>query len=120
MEGLGYDTRGPLIEKLKSLLNDAQTKYEGFLDTLSLFKEGKVNEREFFISMGEFLKIFSSITFLTVKVILELDKSIPKGLETQKPLIQELKKEEYKCKYCGAPAKETAKFCTKCGNKLKE
>ncbi|MEM4237796.1 MAG: zinc ribbon domain-containing protein [Candidatus Nitrosocaldaceae archaeon] len=113
MEDLGYNTKGPLIEKLKNLLNDVQSKYEEFLDALTLFEQGKLDEREFFIKMGEFVKIFTALGFLSIKVILELDKSISKQVETKPQIIIQ----ELHCKYCNAKLPPTAKFCTKCGKK---
>ncbi|GIU72730.1 MAG: hypothetical protein KatS3mg003_2209 [Candidatus Nitrosocaldaceae archaeon] len=130
MENLGYNTRGPLIEKLKSLLNDVQGKYEAFLDAQALFEQGKLDEREFFARMGEFVKLFASLGFLTVKVMLELDKAIGKEEKVEegtkpmpipdyetftKPRVEQ--KEERRCKSCNAKIPETAKFCTKCGAK---
>lgn len=113
MEDLGYNTRGPLIEKLKSLLNDVQARYEDFLDAQSEFEQGKLDEREFFARMGEFVKLFASLGFLSIKVILELDKSIPKDITETQPQ----KPKDTICKYCGAKLQPTAKFCTKCGKK---
>lgn len=123
---LGYNTRGPLIDKLKSLLNEVQSKYEAFLDAHELYKQGRLDEKEYFARMGEFVKLFSSLGFLSIKVILELDKAIAKEPLKQegtmpKPMqdYQMVKKEEEgrRCKYCNAKIPETAKFCTKCGKK---
>ncbi len=123
MENLGYNTRGPLIEKLKGLLSDVQSKYESFLDAQTLFEQGRLNEREFFMQMGEFVKIFASLTFLLTKVVIELDKSIP----SEKKVVEGIKpmptyqptnvREERRCIYCNSKIPETAKFCIKCGKK---
>ncbi len=126
MENLGYNTRGPLVEKLKSLLNDIQSKYEAFLDAQALFEQGKLDEREFFARMGEFVKLFAALGFLSIKVIVELDKAIGKeekeGEGTKpKPIEHEFitkpKHEERRCKECNAKIPESAKFCTKCGTR---
>ncbi|MEM0030393.1 MAG: zinc ribbon domain-containing protein [Candidatus Nitrosocaldus sp.] len=81
MGQLGYNTRGPLVDKLKNLLNDVQGSYEAFLDAHTLYQEGRIDERAYFTRMGDFLRQFSSLGFLMVKVILELDASI--GREKQ-------------------------------------
>lgn len=87
MGQLGYNTRGPLVDKLKNLLNDVQSSYEAFLDAHTLYQEGKMDERAYFVRMGDFLRQFSSLGFLMVKVILELDASI--GRERQQQQQQE-------------------------------
>ncbi len=127
MENLGYNTRGPLIGKLKSLLNDIQSKYEAFLDAEALFEQGKLDEREFFARMGEFVKLFASLGFLSIKVIIELNKAIGKEEKEEegtkpKPIQHEfitkpVEKDERRCKKCNAKIPEQAKFCTKCGMK---
>jgi len=83
MGQLGYNTRGPLVDKLKNLLNDVQSSYEAFLDAHTLYQEGKMDERAYFIRMGDFLRQFSSLGFLMVKVILELDASIGREKQQQ-------------------------------------
>ncbi len=83
MGQLGYNTRGPLVDKLKNLLNDVQGSYEAFLDAHTLYQEGRIDERAYFVKMGDFLRQFSSLGFLMVKVILELDASIERGDKRQ-------------------------------------
>ncbi|MFN4337203.1 MAG: hypothetical protein ACK4FV_06455 [Candidatus Nitrosocaldus sp.] len=83
MGQLGYNTRGPLVDKLKNLLNDVQGSYEAFLDAYTLYQEGRIDERTYFVKMGDFLRQFSSLGFLMVKVILELDASIERGDKRQ-------------------------------------
>ncbi len=83
MGQLGYNTRGPLVDKLKNLLNDVQSSYEAFLDAHTLYQEGKMDERAYFVRMGDFLRQFSSLGFLMVKVILELDASIGRERQQQ-------------------------------------
>ncbi len=119
MEGLGYNTRGPLVEKLKNLLNEVQSNYESFLDAQRLFNEGEINEREFFQRMGEFVKIYASLGFLTVKVIIELDKAIVKErIEVAKEeSVQTKDILERRCSKCNAKVPEKAKFCIRCGAK---
>jgi hypothetical protein len=137
MGELGYGTRGPLVGKLKELLADIQTTYESFLDAQTLYQQGKLGEREFFAKSGEFLKALSSLTFLNVKVILELDAAIAKEDTSRKPgtfttpspaftpdMMSKVSTPMYKavettdvkyCIQCNAKIPKGAKFCTKCG-----
>lgn len=133
MGELGYGTRGPLVSKLKQLTSDIQSIYEAFLDAQTLYQQGKIGEKEFFSKMGDFVKSFASLGFLTVKVILELDAAI--GKEARKPeevtrpapsiSPEELQVREPRpkvevtvgkfCALCGARIPMGAKFCTSCG-----
>ena len=136
MGELGYGTRGPLVGKLKELLADIQMIYESFLDAQTLYQQGKLGEREFFAKSGEFLKALASLTFLNVKVILELDAAIGKADTSRKPgtfttpsptspdMMSKASTPMYKpvesadakfCMQCNAKIPKGAKFCTKCG-----
>lgn len=75
----GVDALGALTEKLRQLVNDTQEKYETFLDDTQLFKQGKINEKEFFAKIGEYLITFSALNFLAIRVILELKSAADKG-----------------------------------------
>jgi hypothetical protein len=75
----GVDTLGLLIEKLKQLVNDTQDNYESFFDSTQLFKQGKMENNEYFSRMGEFLVSSSALNFLACRVILELKTALDKG-----------------------------------------
>ncbi|MGI0002188.1 MAG: hypothetical protein ACRD42_03805 [Nitrososphaeraceae archaeon] len=75
----GVDALGALTEKLRQLVNDTQEKYESFIDDTQLFKQGKINEKEFFAKIGEYLVAFSALNFLAIRVILELRSAAEKG-----------------------------------------
>jgi|SRR5215203_2795157 hypothetical protein len=75
----GVDALGALTEKLRQLVNDTQEKYESFIDDTQLFKQGKINERDFFAKIGEYLIAFSALNFLAIRVILELRSAAEKG-----------------------------------------
>ena len=75
----GVDALGALTEKLRQLVNDTQEKYETFLDDTQLFKQGKINEKEFFAKIGEYMITFSALNFLAIRVILELKSAADKG-----------------------------------------
>jgi ribosomal protein L40E len=81
----GVDTLGGLTEKLKQLVNDNQSLYESFLDATQLYKQGKIGEREFFGRIGEFLVASSALSFLSVRVILELKGALDKGTTVKTP-----------------------------------
>ena len=70
------DTLNLLFDKLQSLLNDSQGYYESFLDANTLYKQGKLPEKEFFEKLGDYVVAYSALEFLAVKVIFELKKSL--------------------------------------------
>lgn len=137
MGELGYGTRGPLVGKLKELLADIQNIYESFLDAQTLYQQGKLGEREFFAKSGEFVRALASLSFLNVKVILELDAAIAKEDTSRKPgtfttpsptftpdMMGGASTPMYKpaestdakfCIQCNAKIPKGARFCTKCG-----
>lgn len=75
----GVDTLGALIEKLKQLVNETQNNYESFFDATQLFKQGKMNDKEYFSMMGEYLVSSSALNFLSCRVILEIKSTLDKG-----------------------------------------
>jgi ribosomal protein L40E len=75
----GVDALGALTEKLRQVVNDTQEKYESFIDDTQLFKQGKINEKEFFAKIGDYLVTFSALNFLAIRVILELRSAAEKG-----------------------------------------
>jgi hypothetical protein len=75
----GVDALGGLTEKLRQLDSDTQEKYESFIDDTQLFKQGKIDEKEFFAKIGEYLVAFSALNFLAIRVILELKSAVEKG-----------------------------------------
>ena len=70
------DTLNLLFDKLQSLLNDSQGYYESFLDANTLYKQGKLSEKDFFEKLGDYVVAYSALEFLAVKVIFELKKSL--------------------------------------------
>ncbi|MFL6524921.1 MAG: zinc ribbon domain-containing protein [Nitrososphaera sp.] len=81
----GVDTLGGLIEKLKQLINDTQNLYESFIDANQLYKQGKMGDKEFFIKIGEYLVSTSALSFLAVRVILEIKNAMEKGTAIKSP-----------------------------------
>jgi ribosomal protein L40E len=69
-----------LTEKLKRLIDDIQNQYESFIDSNQLYKEGKVNERDFFSSIGDYLLATSTMNFLAIQVIFEMKSAIEKDI----------------------------------------
>lgn len=81
----GVDTLGGLTEKLKQLINDTQNLYETFIDANQLYKQGRINEREFFAKIGEYMVAMSALNFLAVRVILEMKGAMDKGTSIKSP-----------------------------------
>jgi ribosomal protein L40E len=81
----GVDTLGTLTEKLKQLINDTQDRYESFIDSTQLYKQGKVNEKEYFSKIGEYLVATSAMNFLAIRVILEIKSTMEKGSSLKNP-----------------------------------
>jgi hypothetical protein len=81
----GVDTLGGLTEKLKQLVNDTQNLYESFIDANQLYKQGKMNDKEFFAKIGEYLVATSAMNFLAVRVILEMKTAMEKGTSIKSP-----------------------------------
>ena len=81
----GVDTLGALTEKLKQLINDTQDRYESFIDSTQLYKQAKVNEKEYFSKIGEYLVATSAMNFLAIRVILEMKSTMEKGSSLKNP-----------------------------------
>src|SRR5207245_9831500 len=72
------DTLNLLFDKLSNILNDTQGYYESFLDANTMYKQGKLSDKEFFEKLGDYVVAYSALEFLSVKVISELKKSLDK------------------------------------------
>jgi hypothetical protein len=75
----GVDTFGGLMEKLKQLVTETQDQYESFYDDTQLFKQGKIDSKEYFSKIGEFLVSSSALNFLACRIILEIKTVLDKG-----------------------------------------
>jgi hypothetical protein len=72
------DTLSVLTEKLKKTINEIQDRYESFIDSNQLYKQGKIKERDFFASMGDYLVASSAMNFITVQTIFEMRSLLEK------------------------------------------
>ncbi len=72
------DVLGTLTEKLKQQINDTQAKYESFNDATHVYKQGKMNEKEYFTKIVDYLVSKSALDFLAIRVILEIKSAIDK------------------------------------------
>src|SRR3712207_5109471 len=79
------DTLSALTEKLKQIINDTQVRYESFIDSTQLYKQAKVNEKEYFSKIGEYLVATSAMSFLAIRVILEIKSTMEKGSSLKNP-----------------------------------
>ena len=59
--------------------------YEAFIDATQLYKKGKVNEKEYFSKIGDYLIATSTVNFLAVQVIFEIKSAIEKGPSIKSP-----------------------------------
>ena len=75
----GVDVLGTLSEKLKQLMNETQANQRLFIDLTKLYKEEKINEKDFFSKILNYVVTVSALNFLTVRVILELRSALEKG-----------------------------------------
>ena len=73
------DVLGSLTEKLKQQINDTQDRYESFIDSTHVYKQGKMNEKEYFAKIGDYLVSTSALDFLAIRVILEIKSTIDKN-----------------------------------------
>jgi hypothetical protein len=79
MMPFGVDVLGTLSEKLKQLNNEAKDHHSSFTDLTKLYKEDKINEKDFFSKVLNYVVTSSALTFLMVRVILELKTALEKG-----------------------------------------
>jgi hypothetical protein len=75
---------GQIAEKLKKMVNEIQEIYESLLDSAQLYKQGKVNEKELFVQMADYLIQISSLNFLSTQMILALKSAMKGGQLTSK------------------------------------
>jgi ribosomal protein L40E len=81
----GVDTLGGLSEKLKQLSNDTQSMYEAFIDATTLYKQGKMTEKEYFARIGDYLVATSAMNFLAIRVLFEIKGALEKGTSFKTP-----------------------------------
>jgi hypothetical protein len=79
MMPFGVDVLGTLSEKLKQLTNEAKDHHRSFTDLTKLYKEDKINEKDFFSKILDYVVTSSALTFLMIRVILELKTALEKG-----------------------------------------
>jgi len=79
MMPFGVDVLGTLSEKLKQLTNEAKDHHSSFTDLTKLYKQDKINEKDFFNRILNYVVTTSALTFLMARVILELRSALEKG-----------------------------------------
>jgi hypothetical protein len=77
--GMPVDVLGTLSEKLKQMLNEAQDHYSSFLNWSQLYKAGKMDRKEYFIKITNYMVTISALNFLAIRVIVELKSAMDKG-----------------------------------------
>ena len=73
------DVLGTLTEKLKQQINDTQDKNHSFIDATHVYKQGKMNEKEYFAKIVDYLISTSALDFLAIRVILEIKSALDKN-----------------------------------------
>jgi hypothetical protein len=73
------DTLNLLAEKLDNLFKDSQGYYESFLDANTMYKQGKLSDKEFFEKMGDYIVAYSALEFLAIKVVFEMKKALDRA-----------------------------------------
>ncbi|MGB7956872.1 MAG: hypothetical protein WCF23_23100 [Candidatus Nitrosopolaris sp.] len=68
-----------MSEKLKQLMNETQDHQRSFIEITNLYKEEKINEKDFFSKILNYVVTLSALTFLMNRVILELRSALEKG-----------------------------------------
>jgi hypothetical protein len=81
------DVLGSLTEKLKQQINDTQDMYEPFIDATHLYKQGKMNEKEYAAKIVDYLVSTSALIFLAIRVMLEMKSAIDKGTLMKNPTV---------------------------------
>src|SRR5215471_14329164 len=79
MMPFGVDVLGTLSEKLKQLTNEAKDHHNSFIELTKLYKGEKINEKDFFSKILDYVVTTSALTFLMVRVILEMRSALEKG-----------------------------------------
>ena len=72
------DTLNLTFDKLQALFDESQGYYESFLDANNLYKTGKLSDKEFIQKLGDYVVAYSALEFLSVKVIMEMKKTLDK------------------------------------------
>jgi hypothetical protein len=72
------DDLNVLTEKLKNTINEIQDRYESFIDSNQLYKQGKINEKDFFASIGDYLVASSAMNFITAQAIFKMRSVLQK------------------------------------------
>ena len=122
-----------LGEQLKQVLEGVQDKYESFIDDAQLYKNGKIDDPDFFYKLSEYLLDLNKVNSLEARFVIELKRiveakgdrgkietypmNVPDKLSTStissgERLGSPLKRS---CSSCGAEINSKAKFCRSCG-----
>src|SRR6266487_2974604 len=67
MMPFGVDVLGTLSEKLKQLMNETQANQRLFIDLTKLYKEDRINEKDFFSKILNYVVTVSALNFLKAR-----------------------------------------------------
>ena len=75
-----------VAEKLKQLTDDTQEQYEAFVDASQHYKKGNVNQKDFLAKLADYLIGMTSLNFIAIQVLFEVNSSIQTNLSKKSPI----------------------------------
>ena len=78
--GANDDTLKVVAEKLKQLTDETQEQYEAFIDATHLYKNGKVNQKDFLGKLADYIVGMTSLNFIAIQVLFEVKLAIQTDL----------------------------------------
>jgi hypothetical protein len=75
-----------VAEKLKQITDDTQEQYEAFVDASQHYKKGNVNQKDFLAKLADYLIGMTSLNFIAIQVLFEVNSSIQTNLSKKSPI----------------------------------
>src|SRR5689334_12559913 len=75
-----------VAEKLKQITDDTQEQYEAFVDASQHYKKGNVNQKDFLAKLADYLIGMTSLNFIALQVLFEVNLSIQTNLSKKSPI----------------------------------
>lgn len=137
------DTLTLTFDKLRYISGGYDQYNEAFSQLISLYKDRKITDQEYFVAITDSILKYSALEFLALKSIFEIKKTIDRNdpsnisvassttnaSSSQSPSVSSFfvaknlpptgisdAKPNVTCSKCGLPTKKSVKFCTNCGN----
>lgn len=137
------DTLTLTFDKLRYISSGYDQYNESFAQLISLYKDGKMGEKEYRDAMIDGVLKYSALEFLALKAAFEIKKAINRGVfdathvdamaessshslssffvakNLPSKSTSEEKAVHHTCPKCGSSTKKSDKFCTNCGNTMR-